>query len=244
MNAIKFQLVILLINKSCVAGFASPMQLSREAHYQLLATSSPDQEDNSYVDPFKYYSSNSQASDSNQNEIEQNARVLKKKKKKAGYKVSDERDNLPFVVRMTTPDPYTKVEKKRLKAQKNTKDDRKKNLRPKMKAPKYSNLKVGGIAASIFVNDDEDDGKRELLPVLGEFKLDKSTSCGDIVVVGEKTFVVQKARCQYKYAGGRKFEMVRKILEVKPILRIANEEVLQRSLEKTTSNMTEPPQLE
>mmetsp|Transcript_8209 Transcript_8209/g.12606 ORF Transcript_8209/g.12606 Transcript_8209/m.12606 type:complete len:242 (-) Transcript_8209:72-797(-) len=236
-------LVITLLQRS-IFSFVTPIQISRNFHCHFSGKLSAHQEDDSTVDLDKYFSLNNKESDTKNPEGETTARVLKKRKRKNGYKASDDRDNLPFVVRMTTPDPYTKVEKKKRKANLNTKEDRKKTSRSKSKPPKYANLKVGGVAASIFLNDNDDDSEEELLPILGEFKLDKSTTCGDIVVVGEKTYVVQKARCQYKYAGGKKFEMVRKVLEVKPVLRMVNEAVLQRSLEKTASNISEPPQLE
>ena len=41
------------------------------------------------------------------------------------------------------------------------------------------------------------------------------------------------ARSQFKYAGGKRFVMVRKILEVKEITRIAEEESLKRLMQKS-----------
>merc|ERR1712224_1125672 len=64
--------------------------------------------------------------------------------------------------------------------------------------------------------------------VLGEFELDKSTTSGDIICLGDKEYRVETARCQYKYAGGQRFVMVRKILEVKELTRVQNEEALFR----------------
>ncbi|EJK57782.1 hypothetical protein THAOC_22141 [Thalassiosira oceanica] len=53
--------------------------------------------------------------------------------------------------------------------------------------------------------------------VLGSFQLDKNTNCGDTLLVGEREFEVVTARSQFKYAGGKRFVMTRKILEVKEI---------------------------
>ena len=61
----------------------------------------------------------------------------------------------------------------------------------------------------------------------------RSTSCGDIIEIGDGTqYQVQKARCQYKYAGGKRFVMTRKILEVKEIKRILVEKEVQELFEK------------
>ena len=72
--------------------------------------------------------------------------------------------------------------------------------------------------------------------MLGEFKLDKSTTSGDVIVIGDKEFQVQTARCQYRYAGGQRFVMVRKILEVKEVTRVAKEESLMRNYKKSNSS--------
>jgi hypothetical protein len=68
---------------------------------------------------------------------------------------------------------------------------------------------------------------------LGEFHLDKSTNCGDVLVVGDAEYRVVTARCQYKYAGGSRYVMVRKILEVKEVKRAVVEEQLQKQLKRT-----------
>lgn len=146
----------------------------------------------------------------------------------------DNRDALPFVVKVVTPDPYTNREQMKLAARKAS--DKKKA------AKKGGRNLVGmdrsikdGIAASLF--EQKKDG--ELQKVLGEFHLDKSTTCGDVVSVGDTQFEVQKARCQYKYAGGKRFVMVRKILEVKEVQRVAVEVSLKKQLEKTKSSLDE-----
>jgi hypothetical protein len=237
-------LALIILLQSSADAFVPPA--AKRAAFVPLRSSSPQNDDSSEqpADPFKYYGNsnftNSSSSDAPATPLD--AKVMKKKG--GGFKpVKDNRDNLPFVVQVTTPDPYTSPELKKERARKNTQEDRKKNKRKSdNKSPKYTNLKIGGIAANIF---EEDDDTGELMPVLGEFKLDKSTTSGDIIVVGDQTYQVQKARCQYKYAGSvRGFEMMRKILEVKPIMRVAEEAVLQRSLSKTNDLLDEPPMLE
>jgi hypothetical protein len=241
----QLHLALIILLQSSVGAFV-PLATTK-APFVPLRSSSPPNDDSSEqpADSFKYYgNSNSTNASSDAATPQQDAKVMKKNKntKGGGFKpAKDNRDNLPFVVQVTTPDPYTSPELKKERARKNTQADRKKNKRKSdNKSPKYANLKVGGIAANIF----EEDDTGELMPVLGEFKLDKSTTSGDIIVVGDQTYQVQKARCQYKYAGGRRFEMVRKILEVKPIMRVAEEAVLQRSLSKTNDLLEEPPMLE
>ena len=74
--------------------------------------------------------------------------------------------------------------------------------------------------------------------ILGQFELDKNTNCGDLLDIGEREFEVVKARAQFKYAGGKRFVMVRKILEVKEITRIAEEASLQRLMTKKDESST------
>ena len=68
----------------------------------------------------------------------------------------------------------------------------------------------------------------------------------DIIQIGEKEFQVQTARCQYKYAGGQRFVMVRKILEVKEVTRVQKEEFLLRQYNNSiqTVDSNKPPPLE
>ena len=220
-----YQLCLLMLLQSAVRGFVpllSTKSMGLVTPHRLGA--SPD-DDEQEPDPFKYYSDSTNSTAETQGLPSLDAKVMKKNKRSSsGYKVLDNRDNLPFVVQLTTPDPYTKPELKMERARKNTEQDRKKNK---------STRSTGGIAASIFEKDNE---TGELLPLLGQFELDKSTTNGDIVIVGDQSYQVQRARCQYKYAGGQRFEMVRKILEVKPILRVQTEAVLQRSLQSTADD--------
>lgn len=159
---------------------------------------------------------------------------VKKRKKGGGYKPMDNRDALPFVVKVVTPDPYTSAKQKREEARTNTQTFQKQRPRTKK-----TNL-MGGIATSIY--SQTKGGYLE--KVLGEFSLDKNTNCGDLVEVGDKEYEVQQARCQYKYAGGQRFVMVRKILEVKEVIRVAEENYLKRQFRKGETLTDKPPQLE
>lgn len=170
---------------------------------------------------------------------------VKRKKKNGRYRTMDNRDSLPFVVQVSTPDPYTSNDEMKKEARKNTKKAAKKRGNGSGKARK--NL-VGmdvpgskdGISSSIYSR--ASDGS--LHRVLGEFTLDKNTNCGDLIEVGDREFEVQKARCQYKYAGGKRFVMVRKILEVKEVTRIAEENFLKRQFDKSNSDDDSVPPLE
>ena len=156
---------------------------------------------------------------------------VQRKNKKGSYRTLDNRDSLPFVVKVMTPDPYTPVSEKKKEARKNTEKNK--------KTPKRTDL-LGGIAASIYA--ETNDGSLE--KILGEFSLDKNTNCGDLLEVGEKEYEVQKARCQYKYAGGKRFVMVRKVLEVKEVVRVAEENYLKRQFRKSETLSDDPPHLE
>ncbi|KAL3910365.1 MAG: hypothetical protein SGILL_007719, partial [Bacillariaceae sp.] len=105
--------------------------------------------------------------------------------------------------------------------------------------------KSGGSCSSRLITNKKKDGV-DTSTVLGEFQLDKSTTSGDIIVVGDREYQVQKARCQYKYAGGQRFVMVRKILEVKEVTRVYKEESLIRQYESSPSQPypDKPPNLE
>mmetsp|Transcript_29117 Transcript_29117/g.43738 ORF Transcript_29117/g.43738 Transcript_29117/m.43738 type:complete len:250 (-) Transcript_29117:1435-2184(-) len=166
--------------------------------------------------------------------------VRRKKKGSKEYKPHDNRDSLPFIVKVKTPDPYTPTDKMLKDAKKLSENASKQNKKSKMDTIRRSNL-VGmdgkyanGIAASIFSR--KSDG--ELQKILGQFELDKNTNCGDLLDIGEREFEVVKARAQFKYAGGKRFVMVRKILEVKEITRIAEEASLQRLMTKKDESST------
>ena len=147
----------------------------------------------------------------------QDLSVKRKKRNGSAYRTVDNRDNLPFIIKTLTPNPYRNInspsEEKR-KSQRNTRTKKGNN--------------INSIAASVFAqNSDGTTGS-----VIGEFALDKSTTSGDIISIGDINYQVQVARCQYKYAGGKRFVMVRKILEVKEITRAGAELFLQHQFSK------------
>lgn len=137
----------------------------------------------------------------------------KRKKKGQGYEPLDNRDHLPFAVKKITPDPYTKPEVKRRKQQKNNKN--------KDGKAKGSDLDVQLASSRLKLLQSDSDAST----LLGEYPLDKATTSGDIITLTNSAtgrphyYKVETARCQYKYAGGQRFVMVRKILEVKEITR-------------------------
>ena len=134
----------------------------------------------------------------------------KKKGSKGGeYKPHDNRDALPFVVRVKTPDPYTPSTKMMKEAKDNSEfakamkkvdeQKKKKNNNSSSSSRGRSNLvgmdkHANGIAASIYTR--KKDG--ELYKVLGQFDLDKNTNCGDLLQVGDREFEVVTARSQFK----------------------------------------------
>lgn len=168
----------------------------------------------------------------------------KRKNGKEGYKPLDNRDHLPFSVRKVTPDPYTHSEIKKAKQIRNTDGKRKRTDLDHHLTP-VSKKKSGGSTTASRLIESNKKGGRDVSTVLGEFQLDKSTTSGDVIVVGDKEYQVQTARCQYKYAGGQRFVMVRKILEVKEVTRVYKEEALIRQYESSPSRVPDqPPNLE
>ena len=115
--------------------------------------------------------------------------VKRKNKKGIGYQPLDNRDHLPFAVKQITPDPYTHPDIKR-------------ENQIRLPRGKRSDLEMIGARLSLSQGDTS--------TFLGEFQLDKSTTSGDIIELANgRQYKVQKARCQYKYAGGQRFVMVR-----------------------------------
>lgn len=111
----------------------------------------------------------------------------------------DNRDQLPFLVQVITP----------------PKEPYKKKKKHKKKGKKKSN---------------NDDHEEEIIigETLGEYKFDKSTNCGDKIEIDNEIYIVQRSKCQYKYAGAQKFVMVRKVLHVKPVERAMQEDYILR----------------
>lgn len=162
---------------------------------------------------------------------EDKAIVKRKKKNGSTYKTMDNRDSLPFLVRISTPDPYTNNDEMKREAKLNTENAAKKQKKKDGIIPGKKRFHLVGmdskdsISSSVYTR--ADDGTMH--KIVGEFALDKSTNCGDIIEIGDGTeYLVQKARCQYKYAGGKRFVMTRKILEVKEIKRVVIEQEINR----------------
>jgi hypothetical protein len=149
--------------------------------------------------------------------------VKRKKRKNSSYNVVDNRDSLPFVVRDVTPDPYQRLvgtRKHKTKIPEKKQQSSKKQTKP---------IKNGSSIPASVVSQNSDGSTGS---VIGEFALDKSTTSGDVICIGDVNYQVQAARCQYKYVGGKRFVMVRKILEVKEVTRAGAELFLQHQFSK------------
>ena len=175
--------------------------------------------------------------DPSDDEADENApptvKVRRKNKKgnKRAYKVLDNRDQLPFAVTVATPDPYTHPEKKRQAAREQS---------AKSKTPRKRHDAVeNGISSSLYVDpamgntggknkkkSKDKSSNVDTTTWLGDFVLDKHTTTGDLLRVGDQEYKVVRHKCQYKYAGGQRFVMVRKILQVKEVGRLRTEEYL------------------
>jgi hypothetical protein len=154
---------------------------------------------------------------------------VKRKRKNGkgeGYIPLDNRDHLPFAVKKITPDPYTHPETKQLQAKKTRQ--------------KKTDLDRQLTDSRLYTTSREGDTST----LLGEFKLDKSTTSGDVIVIGEKEYQVQNARCQYKYAGGQRFVMIRKVLDVKEVTRVQNEALLLQQYQRSESAPEDPLHLD
>lgn len=182
-----------------------------------------------------------------------------KKSKKKPYKVLDNRDSLPFAVQVTTPDPYTHPDVKKKVAQKQS-------VKPK----KRHDAVEAGISSSLYVDltnssassnsndkkknkkgkkrgnnkDDDDSSAMTIDPSthLGDFVLDKLTTTGDVLEIGDRQYKVVRHKCQYKYAGGKRFVMARKILQVKEVGRLQKEEYLKKQFQDENTPESFPPE--
>jgi hypothetical protein len=201
----------------------------------------------------------------------------KQQRKNGGlYEPLDNRDHLPFAVRMVTPDPYTPSAVKKARQQRKKASAAADNAGSKRspstattadplsdhrrhQQQRHPSKSGGGSSAKDTATSRlyrPSPGDDDASTFLGEYQLDKGTTSGDVIVLGgdgdDRTeYVVQTARCQYKYAGGQRFVMVRKILEVKEVTRVRREEALMRqyrsspsSSSATTGGGELPPQLE
>lgn len=172
---------------------------------------------------------------------------VKRKRRKGGrYKPVDNRDHLPFSVRTKTPDdPYkTRYQKEK------EEQLRKKNNGVRRKTTDLDHHMLSSTKREIETTPSRlvqkknpiGDNDKATTTVLGEFELDRSTTSGDVIVLGDREYRVETARCQYKYAGGQRFVMLRKILEVKELTRSKNEEDLLQQLNSsptTISNLSD-----
>jgi len=148
----------------------------------------------------------------------------------------DDHDILPFSVRKISHDPYqTRYLKEREKQKQkiisdgfndNNNKENKRFTTPSRLIQKRIKKHKNGDGSS--TND-------EFTTVIGEYQLDKSTTSGDVIAIGEMEYQVQSARNQYRYTGGR-FVMMRKILEVKELNRVQTEEALIRQYTKSSSH--------
>ena len=174
-HVLRYATLILLAKSSLVLGFTLPNcnnaapTISPHATTQLWGSIS------------KWNEEYKQSDDEDDEELITNEMFMRnmlaepaKRKKKGSkeYKPHDNRDALPFVVKVKTPDPYTPETEMIKQAKKNSKG---------IKKIKTSNL-VGelgsqGIAASIYSR--KKDGT--LYKVIGSFQFDKDTNCGDLV---------------------------------------------------------------
>lgn len=146
--------------------------------------------------------------------------VKRKKAKRTEYKVLDNRDSLPFSVRVATPDPYTHPDLKRRNAQ---------------KVKKRRDSIEECISSALHVAND---GTSDARTLLGEFHLDKHTTTGDLLHIGNVEYRVVKHRCLYKYAGGKRFVLVKKDLQVKEVGRLQTEEYLKRQWKDSAGEAT------
>ena len=172
-----------------------------------------DEDEPELVTPEKFYRDLMGLSDNNDDDDNENGdsdgqkKSPKKKGKNPKYanakRPHDNRDSLPFLVQVMTPpeEPYESA--------KLTKKQRKMAGNNNSKSSSSDNLGIVG-------------------ETLGEFAFEKHTSAGDKIVIDDQVYLVQRAKCQYKYAGAQKFVMVRKILQVKPMQRAMQEEYIMR----------------
>ena len=147
------------------------------------------------------------------------------------------RDSLPFLIQMPASPYQTKLEK----AQHIQK------LKKKLSENKHTKTSTFLNSKLYLQNNTSNNSAMTMMP-LGEFRLDKSTTTGDILQLQDdddnaedgttttttRLYKVIQHRCQYQYRGG-KFRMVRKILHVKEVSRIQQEEYIQRQYDNSSS---------
>jgi hypothetical protein len=149
------------------------------------------------------------------------------KKSKKEYRVMDNRDSLPFAVQLATPDPYSPPDATKPKGRGGSTGG------AAAPTPRRRNHAMENkISSQLFVEGDRaegiDDPSDAARTLLGEYQLDKHTTTGDVLLIGEHQYKVVSHRCLYKYAGGQRFVMMKKILHVKEVGRWQAEEYLHR----------------
>jgi hypothetical protein len=157
--------------------------------------------------------------------------IVKKKRKKGShkeYKVMDNRDRLPFSITVQTPDPYTHP------------DVKKKNAVVPKKTRRDAIEDQIMIASSVYRTNGASTTSESSSDMtwLGEFSLDKYTTTGDSIILPQSgvEYKVVRHRCLYKYGGGQRFVLVRKILEVKEVGRLLSEQYLQRQWQNSNGS--------
>lgn len=152
----------------------------------------------------------------------------------------DDRDRLPFSVRTTSPDdPYKsrylkEREKQRLQKKNRDNDKSSTNTTPfRLIRRKNARSSTGSSGR----NSSNKRSANSSSTIIGEYQLDPTTTSGDVISIGTIEYKVEKARCQYRYAGSGKFNMVRKILEVKELTRHQTEESLTRQYRRSQSTL-------
>jgi hypothetical protein len=159
--------------------------------------------------------------------------------KKSSSEEDARRNALPFIVTVNVPDPYTHPKQIVKEAIKNTKTNTPVNNNNKSIARIRRSTRIdrfstggGGMQSSISATVSALRADGSLHKVLGEFTFDANTNCGDLLLIANTEYEVISAKSQFRYAGNRKFVLVRKVLVVKEISRIAEEASLKRLMER------------
>ena len=156
------------------------------------------------------------------------------------------RNALPFIVTVNVPDPYTHPKHIVKEAIKNSKattppvNNNSKSLPARIRRSSSSRTDgrtTGGggggrVTSSISATVSALRADGSLQSVLGEFTFDATTNCGDLLLIANAEYEVISAKSQFRYAGNRKFVLVRKVLVVKEISRIAEEASLRRLMDR------------
>lgn len=157
-------------------------------------------------------------------ETGESKKKAKGKQPKGIKRPHDNRDDLPFLVQVMTPPDDSDLYNQQVMEQKKKK--RKKLTRKQRRQ-------------GIFHEDEDEDDGEIVGETLGEYRFEKNTGSGDKIEIDEQVYVVTKARCQYRYAGAQKFEMVRKILQVKPVQRAMQEDYIMRQFNAPSARESE-----